>query len=353
MACTPDPEDSWPLWNIATHKLKSPEPGVPSDAGTRRDKAPSYRSHLPGPHGPARGPCSPSQRGRWGRQGASARTSSARPDSRGGPSRAKHAERSGALPSSAQAAGNTHNSSAQLRRRHRGPGSPLFCTRSGLEQLIWFVLLFLRSRAAGEGRADQTCFSPGGVSHRHSLPVPRLTALPARQPPPVHADPVEPAQRRVGLHALALRAGVLLRAPAGHTRLVVRLGGHHAVALRQGPSQSKEKNLEPLPRKNSTRSQATPPAPGKTSRNNYKLFSNATHPHSLIKNELYLPFFTMLWKETILCWTATCKGSCTAHSCKSICWCFYASMFENPVLNHKIILKTDTYICLLYFDCVL
>lgn len=105
--------------------------------------------------------------------------------------------------------------------------------------------------------------SPHSPSQAQHTPIPRLTALPARQPPPVHADPVEPAEGRIRLHALALGAGVLLRAPAGHTRLVVGLGGDHAMALCQGPSQSKEKNLGLLPRKNSTQSQTIPPAPGK------------------------------------------------------------------------------------------
>lgn len=68
---------------------------------------------------------------------------------------------------------------------------------------------------------------------------PRLTALPARLPPPVHADPVEPAQGCICLHALALGAGVLFRAPAGHTCLIVGLWGHYAVALGQVPLQKR------------------------------------------------------------------------------------------------------------------
>lgn len=139
MACTPDPEDSWPLWSIATHKLKSPDPRVPSDAGTRRYKsvqatAATSRVCTAGQGGP----CSSSKRGRWGQPRASDKTSSAHPASWGAPSRAKHAERSRVLPSSVQALGNTQDSSAEL----LWACSPLFCTRSGLGQPLWFVSAF-------------------------------------------------------------------------------------------------------------------------------------------------------------------------------------------------------------------
>jgi len=74
----------------------------------------------------------------------------------------------------------------------------------------------------------------------HQQAFPRLTALPACLPPPVHADPMEPAQGCVRLHALALGAGVPFGAPAGHTCLIVGLWGDHVVALSQVPSQSKD-----------------------------------------------------------------------------------------------------------------
>lgn len=116
MACTPDPEDSWPLWSIATHELKSPDPRVPSEAGTRRDKAPRLPQQLPGPAELGKGVPAAPARGADGASKVQARTSSAQPDSWGGQSRAQHAERSGVLPSSAQALGSTQGSSAELRR---------------------------------------------------------------------------------------------------------------------------------------------------------------------------------------------------------------------------------------------
>lgn len=173
MACTPDPEDSWPLWSIATHELKSPDPRVPSDAGTRRDKEPRARRARQG------GPCSSSKSGRRGQQGASDRTSSARPDSRG--------DRAG---QSTQREAACCHLVPKLRGTHRtprlsyagdtvGPGSPLFCTRSRLEQPLWFVPAFsqVRSSRGGQSRPE-LLHAPGGVFQANSVPIPRLRALP-------------------------------------------------------------------------------------------------------------------------------------------------------------------------------
>lgn len=98
-------------------------------------------------------------------------------------------------------------------------------------------------------RTDQSRVAWPGLS--------RLTALPIRLSPPVHADPLEPTQGCIRLHALALGAGVLLGAPTGHTCLIVGLRGHHAVAFSQVPLERREKDtafnfLGLLPRRNST-----------------------------------------------------------------------------------------------------
>lgn len=140
-----------------------------------------------------------------------------------------------------------------------------------------------RNGCVGEERTDQRHFTNQKV-----FLFPRLTTLPIRLPPPVHTDPVEPTQGRICLHALALGAGVLVRATAGHTGLVVGLRGNHTVALGQVPSQSKETDmafcsLGLLPKNNSNQPILTQRKPqGKDTTTNC---SNKQYAHMRSQND--------------------------------------------------------------------
>lgn len=157
MACTLDPEDSWPLWNIATHKLNSPDPCVPSHAGTRRDKAQATTAISRVRRARQGGPCSSSERGR-----GTSWVQATRPEVlaliHAQPEQGT-TQREAVCCHLVPKLRGTQNSAAELPRRHCGP-----CFAPGLDwnNLFGLYLLFLRSTEAGEDRADQACFTPGG-----------------------------------------------------------------------------------------------------------------------------------------------------------------------------------------------
>lgn len=141
-----------------------------------------------------------------------------------------------------------------------------------LNNVFYLFLFFLRSRAAQERlkpdvveEHKQACRwgknRPELLHHQQVFL--RLTTLPICLPPPVHANPMEPAQGCIGLHTLALSAGVAFWAPTGHACLIVGLWTDHTMALSQVPSQSKETDMTfhfnwLLPKKNLTYNQTLP-----------------------------------------------------------------------------------------------
>lgn len=152
MACTPDPEDSWPLWSNTTHKLKNPNPRVPSGAGTRKDKAP--RQQLPGSAQPGKGVPEAAARAAHGASKGQATGPAVLALIHGGPEQGKPRREAACCHLVPKLRG-THTLRAWL---------PLvFAPGLDWNNVFGLFLLFLRCGAAGEDRAEQTRFTPGGV----------------------------------------------------------------------------------------------------------------------------------------------------------------------------------------------